>query len=408
MSLADKDVVVYTGFTGLRNTVPNVGYEPGELEVALNVDVDDALIAHRRKGHSDVVVVGIDRDLWAEGAICLGVGSNALKRMLPDYSLVTLHSGLTAGRPLSYTAVGDRAYYSNGIELGVVQDGARRSWGLTPPVQPVATTTGGALRPGRYQYALTYLRNDGQESGARLAATIELTTTGGIALSAIPVSDDATVDTKVVYVSDVDSAKLWRYAALPNATTTFAILESRVSSVQLATQFLTPPPPGEIIAYGNGRMLMTRGPRLYVSEPFAPELFDLRKGYTFTAGLTMVAPLEDGTWIGTTAEVAWLPNAEPEKWLFRKRSSYGVVPGTAVMGDGEMIMDGATKQPAVFFTTAQGLCAGMPGGQLVQFTEGKFNIPQQPRGAAVVRKHRGINQYLVTLAGAEIAASETV
>lgn len=405
MAIDDKDVVEISGFRGLRNVVPSVGFDLGDLEVGLNIDIDDALIAHRRKGHGPVVVAGIDRDIWAEGAMCLGVGGNALKRMYPDYSLVTLHAGLTAGRPLTYAAIGDRAYYSNGVEMGVVRGSARRSWGIAPPTIPPATSTGGALSPGRYQYTLTYIRDDDQESGARRAEVITLTTTGGISLTSIPVSDDATVTHKAIYVSDVDSQKLWLHAVLPNETTTFAIRESRIDTVLLETQFLSPPPAGDIIAYANGRMLVARGARLYVSEPYAPELFDLRKGPTFTAPLTMVFPLEDGTWVGTASEVAWLPNAEPEQWVFRKRSSQGVVPGTAAPGDGKLIGDGSTKLPCVFFATTKGLCAGLPGGQLVEFTEGRFNLPAQARGAGVIREHRGIAQYVVTLQGTETAAS---
>lgn len=401
----DKDVVEYTGWRGLRNNVPSVGFDLPDLEVALNIDVDDELIAHRRKGHSAVVIAGVDRDIYAEGAICMGVGSDALKLIAPNYGLITLHAGLTPLRPLSYAAVGDRVYYTNGAELGVVHNGARRAWGMTPPAIPAATATGGALRPGRYQYAMTYLRSDDQESGARLSGVIELTATGGIALTALAVSMDATVDRKVIYLSDVDAKQMWQYAVLANATTTFTITEPRTSSLLLATQFLTPPPAGDIIAYANGRMLVALGSRLYPSEPYAPELFDLRKGTPFTAPLTMVAPLEDGTWVGTQTEVAWLPNAEPEKWEFRKQSSDGVVVGTPVISDGVLIGDGGKKTPAVFFATTRGLCAGMAGGELVQFIEGRFDIPAQARGAGVVRKHRGIAQYMVTLQGTEIAAN---
>ena len=54
----NEDLFEYVGFRGLRNNVGATGFEPGDLEVGLNVDIDDALFVHRRKGHSAAVVSG--------------------------------------------------------------------------------------------------------------------------------------------------------------------------------------------------------------------------------------------------------------------------------------------------------------------------------------------------------------
>src|SRR3989304_8478444 len=128
-----EGLVSYDAFLGLRNNVAADAFAPGDLVTALNVDLDDSLSISRRKGYSAPVTSAIDRDLWASGSVCLGVGSNALKLVSPDYSLITLRSGLTAARPLSYAAVGTRVFWANGVEMGCVQDGANRTWGITPP-----------------------------------------------------------------------------------------------------------------------------------------------------------------------------------------------------------------------------------------------------------------------------------
>lgn len=395
----------FRGFTGLRNNVDERDFGPGDLSVALNVDCDDGLNVTRRKGFSTVVVAGVDRDLFASGAICLGVGSNALKQILPNYSTTTLRSGLTAARPLSYAAVADRVYYANGVELGVASNGTHRTWGLEVPALPLAAATGGDLRAGKYQFAVTFIRNDGQESGAARAGTIALADTGGIALSAISVPTDATIVAKAIYATPVNSETLYRIGAIDVATTTFAIRAVPVNAAPLTTQFLQAPPAGEHIGYANGRMLVAVLNRIYPSEPYAPELFDLRMSVPLNDLITMVAPLEDGTWIGTTSQVIWLANAEPEKWEFKVRAEYGVIPGTKTIADGELIGDGGLKTPAAYFATTNGLCAGTAGGQLINFHQDRFQYPAMDRGAGLVRRHRGTAQFLVSLQGTEVAGN---
>jgi len=407
MKTIDQDLREQRDFTGLRSNVGAAGFDPGDLEVGLNVDIDDTGFLLRRKGYSAVVVAGVDRDLYAAGSMCLGVGSNALKHIMPDWSTITLRSGLTPSRPLSYSVAGARVYYTNGVEFGVVENGQHRSWGLTPPALGPAILVGGVLRAGRYQYSMAYLRNDGQESGAALAQVLELPITGGYELT-LPVSTDFDVTQKTVYVSDRDGETLHRYAVVDNATTIFAVREERMGTVALATQFLVPPSMLGAIdhsAYGNGRMLVSVDNRLYCSEPYAPELFDPRKSWPFLDTITMIASLEDGTWLGTRNQVIWLPNAEPEKWNFVVKAPYGVIPGTAYEDSLASLGDGKDKGRAVFFATTQGLCVGANGGQMINFTEGRFQYPSQERGAGIVRRHRGMTQYLTTLHGAEVAGN---
>src|ERR1019366_4700208 len=126
-----EGVFEHESFHGLRNNVEVDGFTLEDLSVALNCDIDDVLNLHRRKGYSAVVTSAVDRDLWASGGVCLGVGTNALKQIMPDYSTTTLRSGLTANRPLSYVDMGGRVYYANGVENGCVENGATRTWGIT-------------------------------------------------------------------------------------------------------------------------------------------------------------------------------------------------------------------------------------------------------------------------------------
>ena len=403
----------YDDFRGLRNNVGPNTFLPGDLTEATNIDIDDALNAHRRKGYSSVVTSAIDRDIWSHGKVCLGVGSNALKLVHPDYSTVTLRTGLTPERPLAYASLGERIFYSNGVELGCVQDSTHRTWGLTvPPSTTAAAAISGSLPAGEYQYAVTYLRNDGQESGAGLAGTISLAAVGGIALSAIPVSTDATVAYKVIYATSAGGETLYRVGVIPNTDTSFVISAPQKGIAPLLTQFHYPPPPGDFIAESRGCMLIASGNRLYPSEPFYPEMFDLRKSIPFDDVITMIAPINDGSrmrmhgvYIGTRSHLIWLQGDAPHTWEYRVVAQYGVIPGTLFYGDGDLLGAGDSKEKIAFFATTRGLCAGKMAGNFVNTTEARFAYPIQPRGAGIVRRHAGMAQFVVTMVGAETAGN---
>lgn len=405
----------FDDFRGLRNNVGANTFVPGDMVEALNIDIDDALNVHRRRGFSTSVTTAVDRSIWAHAAICLGVGSNALKLVNPDYTTKTLRSGLAAGRPLSYAVLGDRVFWSNGVETGVVQDGQNRTWGLDVPGTAVGTAVGGTLPAGAYQYTTTYLRDDGQESGAGLAGTITLSSNGGIALSAIPVSSDPSVTYKAIYLTSSGGEILYAVGVIANTETTFAVREQRKLGSPLLTQFLQPPPPGDFVAESRGHLLVATGSYLYPSEPYSPELFDLRRRVPFEDVITMIAPINDGSrmrmhglYVGTRSHLIWVQGDSPTNWEYRVLAQYGVIPGTLFFGDGDLLGGGDSKEKIAYFATERGLCAGKIAGNFVNLTESRFAYPIQQYGAGVVRRHRGTAQYLCTMQGAEIAGNIAV
>lgn len=402
----------FAGFRGLRNNVGAESFGPDDLEAALNVDIADDLGADRRMGHGAPVVAGVTESLWASDVVCLGVGSNTLKQINPDWSTVSLLSGLTPNRALSYAAVADRVYWSNGSEKGCVGGGVNRTWGLAHPGVFQLSSTAGTLRLGKYQVAVTWLRQDGQESGTPGSQLIELTDTGGISLSSIPVSTDPTVAYKAIYVTSTDGETPYRVGVIPNADTTFTIRDPNKGASPILTQFLEPPPAGEHIAYWKGWMLVAKGSRLHRSKDYSPELFDLREAVPFLDRITMVAPLNNksdnrsGIWLGTASQVLFLDGESPEAWSFKPVANYGAIPGAATYADGELIGDGSLAGNTVaLFGTERGLCMGQADGSFLNLTQARFAYPIQDTGAAIVRRHNGMTQLVVAFKGAEVAGN---
>ena len=394
-------------FKGLRNTVPSDRFELGDLEAAESVDIDDSERVTRRKGHGAAVVSGACKSLWSNGATALAVQNETnLVQILPNYATVTLRTGLISGLDMSYTSIGARVYYSNSVNTGIVEGGRSRSWGITPPAgQPAAAVIGGVLPAGRYQFAVTFLRSDGQESGSSQASLVELQSTGGIRLSLLPVTTDADITHRAVFFSKRDGETLYRVGVLGMTETTFDYQMEESMRVPLSTQHLRPAPAGQLVGSFNGRTLVASGDTLFYSEPYAPELFDLRKNHRFASPITLVAGLDSGVYLGTLDEVLWLGGSDPQKWTFSPRLAYGAILGAATTCSRDMILDGAGTKQVVVFATTQGVCVGADGGEIVNMTQDRFLYPQQERGAAVIRRHRGMVQALVSLQGAETAAN---
>lgn len=401
----------HSQFKGLRNNVPVDRFELGDLSVAQNVDIDDSERITRRFGHGAAVVSGAHKSLWSDGRVALAVQSETnLIQILPSYTIKILRADLTSGLDMTYVPMAGRVYYSNGVENGVIENGQSRSWGITPPSdQPVASEVGGVLPSGRYQFAVTYLRADGQESGTPRAGIIDLASMGGIALSSIPASSDTGVASVAVYLSKCNGEALYRAGLVAAGVTTFTYAMEASLQIPLMTQHLRPPPAAPLVGRFGARLLVAVGNELYPSEPYAPELFDLRKVKRFDSRITMietVASRADGTWLGTEDSVVWLRGESPEKWTYDVVADYGAIPGALAYIDGEAFGEGAPKGSAVaFFVTTQGLCFGTPDGNLENLTRDRFAYPIQDKGAAIVRRHRGMVQGLVVLRGAEQAAN---
>lgn len=133
-------------FIGLRNTVTAERLAPNELQVAINVDSDDAEQLRRRRGYT-LASSGSFHSLFDGATATYGVKNDALGIINPDYTHTVLRSGVGSER-LAYVQVGDSVYFSSSLSSGVVVGNTSVSdWGatsdaatwLSPVVNPTAT-----------------------------------------------------------------------------------------------------------------------------------------------------------------------------------------------------------------------------------------------------------------------------
>lgn len=402
----DQDVVLYSTFAGLRNDVSPERFGNADLSIASNCDLDKSGRLSRRAGFTKQAT-GAIHSLWADDAqsMCLFASGNQLKQLAADYSSTPLRPLAGAGARISYAKVNDQVYFSNGVDTGIIQNGAARTWGIAVPPLPEPTITVGGMPAGDYQFTMTYVRVDGQESGAPLAGIITVPEGGGLEL-ALPVSTDPAVAGKRIYLSTPNGDD--RYLALTvENTATSALYNGDTTELNLPieTQFFQPAPAGQLVAYYRGRMFVAVGDTLYPSEPYAYELFDYRNFIPMNGRITLLATMEDkersgdaqhsGFFVGTDRSCGIIVGTGPDDFQYVPKTEYGAILGAIDYVDGSVFGDnsmGARSLP--MWLTTQGICIGKPDLEIQNLTRTKYGFTAAGQGAALFMP--GPNRFIAT------------
>lgn len=365
-----------------------------ELASALNCDIDRDGKIKLRPGLAGVDT-GIYRNVW-EG---------------PDFALATKAGDLInldggevlypslSGSPRSwFTALPDgRATFSNGLICGITDGTAAGTtkWGVPLPtgIGSVATTTGGSLKPGRYKYQLTHQRiSDGLEGGPTYGGAFDL-----------PDGDSAVVWTglpmppaghrTIVYLSSHNDSACYQAATTTGTTAAFS---GPNENLQLAckTDNCYPAPPGILTAFWRGRMLTVVDNLLLASRPWQYELFDLARDFKhMDATITLVQPVDNGIWIGTRKELAFLEGTNFEALSFHQRVEGPVALGSGVQVDAAQINPEA--QGKAMLCLADGyIVAGMGDGSAKVMTDGVYRRAEVEEVVATFRMNGEIPQYI--------------
>lgn len=402
----DRDVVVYRAFTGMRNDVPAERFSTADLVSATNCNLNRSGQLFRRDGFTSVLA-GDSHSLWANdaGTVALFVQGGQLRALNADYSSVALATLADGAARVSFTQVNDSIYYSNGTDKGIVQNGTARTWGVATPGMIAATLTTGDMPAGEYQFTMTYLRADMQESGASRASVITVPEGGGLLFS-MPVSADPDVEWSQIYLSAPNGDVMFQALTLASTVVGAGYREDTTElTVPLDTQFLQAPPAGQLVAYYRGRMFVAVGDTLYPSEPFAYEQFDYRNYMQLDSGITLLAPMEDkesseiaqssGFFVGTERTCGVIVGSSPADFRYVPKTTYGAVLGAVCTVDGSVFGDnslGARLLP--MWLTTQGLCVGKPDLQVQNLTRTKYGFAAGGQGAAIFMP--GPNRFIAS------------
>lgn len=397
----DPDVVTYSAFRGLRNDITSERFEPGDLAVAQNIDIDSSGRIARRDGYSALgIATGGAHSLWAnkDGTQCYfgaGAGLYQLTQSSTTYSTTLLKTLTTAAR-ISFEQVNDRVYFSNGVDTGVIEQAAVRSWGVAPPALPAITIGTGGMPAGAYLVTMTWLRDDGQESGAPQAIAVQIPADNGmLVFSGMQPPSDPSIVARAIYVSEPNGETMYRALVVAAGVTSTTYANDTLElNLPLDSSLLQAAPAGQLVTNYRGCMFVAVGDMLYPSEPFAYERFDLQRGIPLDGRITMIAPMTDrelydtaktsGFFVGTTHSCGVIIGSSPTDFQYVPKTRYGAIFGTQTFVDGSVFEDGsAGAKDLPMWLTAKGLCVGMPGMEVRNLTRGRFTFPVGNSGAGL-------------------------
>lgn len=394
--------VTFKSFAGLRNTLPaerlhslpTRDNQTCDLTQAVNVDIDNSGQIARRVGTTQKVA-GAAHSLWSVGDDCFYVQGSSLKRLNPDFSSVTLATGLTLDLPNNYAEANGRIYWSNGMQTGVIVDGANRSWGIAMPETAGLEAIGGTLPAGTYQVTLTYLRNDGQESGAGMAAQIALPDASGVRVS-WDAPTDPTIYRVCVYISEPNGETMYRAGTAQVGGT--ADVTTLRSSLPLDTQWLDAPPAGQCLTTHKGRIFIAEGEFLYATAALGYEHCD-RRDYLSIDGSTIrfVIGVEHGLYIGTEKMTYFAAGDRLDALVLTSLVESPGVSRSAVIADGFAVTgdQAMTGQQGALFATEMGIFFGREDGIATNLTYDRYRFPATASGAACFRSFATLSQYLL-------------
>jgi hypothetical protein len=386
-------------FLGVNNVKQPQRIAESELQSATNMDITEDSKIRRRKGYEKVYTGMVSSVHSDDKTILFREGSMLMKLDDSDNSAEVLRYNISTLAPMEYLSLNGDIYYTDHSVTGVVQNGVSRTWGLEVPPPPSLADTVGELPSGRYQVALSFVRNDGQEGGTQVSAHVDVTN-GGIAISDIATSDDPTVTHVQVFMSHTDGEALYRGMILANGekAVNYRGTGNELTS-SLMTELLTSPPPGHLLAYYNGRIYIADGNVLWYTEPYKYELINLAHNFIpFPERITMVAPVKDGIWLSTTSETHWLGGEDPTAFKSDEKDNHGAIEGTAREIEGQLVRtEGVSPGQAWLWATQKGICVGTAGGFFRNLTHGRYEFPAATRGIGMVREGKDLNQYMVGL-----------
>ncbi len=418
-------------FRGLRNRTSPERMKPGDLLTATDIDIDDTGAALSRRGYV-IKNVASCHSLFATNTVTLVVSGGFLNIVEDDYSFTPLQP-LVSNAPVSYDSIADVIYYSNGTDKGRVIRRAWSCWGVDAPIgQPVASAGVGNLAPGRYLYAVTFVRNDGHESGTPLSGTVELTAQGGIDFGAIAASPNPEVVGKYLYISLADGETLYRVDYIPNTQTTYSYRGAGLDlGPPLVTQHAGPPPADAgIVRLFNGIAYAVVNDVVYYSDPYNYDLFRLDTSFLrFPGPVANFESVNNGLYV-STEDVAgedaesngttyFLGGKRPDKFESSVVFDYGSIVRTSVKTDAAYFKGAPNadseapeqSNPAVVWYTRHGIVVGFDGGAVMNLTEGTYSLPDAQLGAGFIKLDRGFAQYVASLQGvgpANNAYTETI
>ncbi len=384
-------MLTFDRFTGINNVLPELRMSGQDLMQAVNVDIGLTGEIARRSGYV-LVADECHKNLHQAQGYLLATCGAALTAIHPDGARHVIHPALGPERVWYCNLPDGRTTYSNGLIHGMTE-------GLTAVERsvPAPASLGspdvafGALHPGQYRYHLTHVRLADRLEGPAISSEPIAIVQGGLRLDGLPQLDGHALN---VYLSGQDGEGAYLAGVATGGNFEFAgnnsqlVLPCRTLGAQAF-------PVGTITAFWRGRVLVAQGDVLWASRPAAPHLADWRDFKPLGAPITVIQPVDDGIYVGTTQDLVFLAGTTWDALAHTPTRRGPVVPGSGVAAPGDQIKlgDGAGAGTAMLCIAGGEIVAGFSGGQTTSLTGGRYRATAR-EVCATWREVGGIPQYL--------------
>lgn len=369
----------------------------GAIRKAINVDIDRYGNFSRRKGYAPTISGSFHsaRSFLQKGWIMV-VQGNTLQRFVYPTTLLDVYT-LNSSDPVDYHEHNGTIYFSNKTTIGRVSYGDNVGSRIGVPVPgtspSLTATTVGALVPGTYTIAFTFLDNLGQESGASGYLRIKLTVNGGIALSGLPTQSGYRLR---VYMSAADGEVL-RLNQEFNAVLSTGYITDFKEGKQLDTIGLTEMIPGSIVRGFNGRLYTCLDNVITFSEP-------LRYGATNLAtnrivlndNITIFEPVLGGIYVGAGNKVWFMEGGDPSKFTQKLVSNCRAIPNSSTVVPGEHFDQKVVNSnyPVALWLSTSGYAVGLVDGTVIELQPDRVRIPGSQMGRTTFLLRNGMKQAI--------------
>lgn len=381
-------------FGGIDTHTPEPSATPGLLRDAVNVDIDRDGGVGRRDGLQATAVTDPVSGVYGwrnQNRLCY-VSGGSLKLWNPATGVATTLGAVT-DTEVEYVEVNSELVVGGLNTLLVVRSGQVQGLGVeTPPPPLAATTQVGGFTAGRYGVLITFVASSGEESGASPAVFFDVVEGGGIEIQALPIPLEAKVTKIRIYRTTANGDAFYAAQDLPLPHAGAFLLSQGAPGGQVCTtRHMVRMPGGKYLRYWRGRVLVARGPNLYMSEPMRYGLHDPRHGFIqFPNVITFIQPVLGGIFIGQRDGVVFLRGALPSELKVEATGAAVPVPGSSTeIGGEDMSGDWAQGgQKYAVWLGERGYAIGTPNGDVVEPQSKRLAVPVGQRGVTVVHNRR--------------------
>ena len=396
--------VNYGGWAkGVDNRRSDDDIDDDSLRDAVNVDVSVSGRVRMRRGITQSLAMAGAHSLFSDGQRMLFATAASLRSMTfpgPLTSLLLTDSRLR--NTLSYVSVNGVTYFSNELINGKVNAaGAYEPWGIVPPAtQPVCTGSPVGIGTARqYQVSCTFITASGMESGSNLLPVLVICgDPANIVASSIPQSADPRVIATRLYVTNTDGEIFYRDQDVPAGVTSVAMNGFFGRGGPFSSQFMSPPPAGQLVEYLNGIIYIAQGSTLWHTEPLSYDLHTPRKNFiSFGSRITMVKAVPDGLFVSAD-QTYFIEHMGTDDVKRRVVLPHRAIEGAAC---------GVPDSTDVMWFSERGFVRGSAGGAVRLLTDAQISVDVYAKGALSFDENNGQRTIIAALNGPTPGAAAT-